>query len=102
MTDNLREIERWEQLRTRAMDRGFIMNVDRHKIRMAPSVLKLLQGTMRQELHFLSLEQAESWMDGYEWMLQHAESLGFNLKAAEKVAYDAWDQNRILRSLSSD
>ena len=102
MTDSLGEIERWEQLRIRAMDRGFVMNVDRHKIRMGPSVLKVLDHSKRVSVSFLSLEQAESWMDGYEWMLQHSESLGFNLKAAEQAAYEAWDQSRILRSLSSD
>jgi hypothetical protein len=48
------------------------------------------------------LEEAESWLDGYDWMLAHATGMGFDLKAAEKDAYDQWDQHRILRTLSSD
>ena len=84
------------------MDRGFIMNVDRHKISMGPSVLKVLDTSKRREQTFLSVEEAQSWLDGYDWMLAHATSLGFDLKAAEKIAYEDWDRNRILRVLSSD
>ena len=102
MTDKLSELERWEKLRNRAMDRGFIMNVDRHKITMAPSVLKVLDHSKRGAVSFLSLEEVESWLDGYDWMLAHATGMGFDLKAAEKDAYDQWDQHRILRVLSSD
>jgi len=102
MTDKFRELERWEQLQHRAMDRGFVMNVDRHKIKMTPSLLKVLEGNRRAETHFLSMEEAESWLDGYDWMLEHATSMGFDLKSAEKTAYDDWDQRRILRVLSSD
>ena len=102
MTDKFRELERWEQLQHRAMDRGFIMNVDRHKLWMTPSLLKVLDSAKRQETHFLSLEEAESWLDGYDWMLAHATGMGFDLKTAEKTAYEQWDQQRILRVLSSD
>jgi hypothetical protein len=102
MTDRFTELERWEQLRSKAMDRGFVMNVDRHKIRMTPSMLKVIEGNRRAETHFLSLEEAESWLDGYDWMLEHVTSMGFDLKAAEKAAFDDWDQRRILKVLSSD
>jgi len=102
MTDKFRELERWEQLQHRAMDRGMVMSVDRHKIKMTPSVLKVLDSAKRQETHFLSLEEAESWFDGYDWMLAHATDMGFDLKAAEKNAYTQWDQQRILRVLSTD
>jgi hypothetical protein len=102
MTDKLSELERWEKLRNRAMDRGFIMNVDRHKITMAPSVLKVLDHSKRREQTFLSIEEAQSWLDGYDWMLSHATGLGFDLKAAERTAYEHWDQSRILKVLSSD
>ena len=102
MTDQFRELERWEQLQHRAMDRGFVMSVDRHKIKMTPSFLKVLEGDRRAETHFHSMEEAESWLDGYDWMLAHAASMGFDLKSAEKTAYDEWDQRRILRILSID
>ena len=102
MTDRFTELERFDKLRNRAMDRGFVMNVDRHKIKMTPSLLKVLDSARRSEQHFLSLEEAESWLDGYDWMLEHATSMGFDLKAAEKDAYTQWDQQRILRVLSSD
>ena len=102
MTDKFRELERWEQLQHRAMDRGFIMNVDRHKLTITPSALKVLDHSKRGSVSFLSLEEAESWLDGYDWMLAHASSMGFDLKSAEKAAYDQWDQQRILRVLSID
>jgi hypothetical protein len=102
MTEKFRELERWEQLQHRAMDRGFVMNVDRHKIKMTPSLLKVLEGNRRAETHFLSMEEAESWLDGYDWMLEHATAMGFDLKSAEKTAYEQWDQRRILRTLSAD
>ena len=102
MTDKFRELERFDKLRNRAMDRGFIMNVDRHKLWMNPSVLKVLDHSKRSAVSFLSLEEAESWLDGYDWMLAHASSMGFDLKAAEKAAYDQWDQQRILHVLSID
>ena len=79
-----------------------VMSVDRHKIKMTPSLLKVLDSAKRQETHFLSLEEAESWLDGYDWMLAHATGMGFDLKTAEKTAYEQWDQQRILRVLSSD
>jgi hypothetical protein len=53
-------------------------------------------------MSFLSLEEAEHWLDGYDWMLEHATGMGFDLKAAEKNAYTQWDQQRILRVLSTD
>ena len=102
MTSKFQELERFDQLRNRAMDRGFIMNVDRHKLWMNPSVFKVLDHSKRSAVSFLSLEEAESWLDGYDWMLAHASSMGFDLKTAEKTAYEQWDQQRILRVLSSD
>ena len=48
------------------------------------------------------MEEAESWLDGYDWMLEHATGMGFDLKASEKKAHEEWDQARILRVLSSD
>jgi hypothetical protein len=102
MTDRFTELERFDKLRNRAMDRGFIMNVDRHKLKMIPSLLKVLEGNRRAETHFLSIEEAESWLDGYDWMLAHATDMGFDLKAAEKTAYEEWDQRRIYNVLSKD
>ena len=102
MTEKFRELERWEKLQHRAMDRGMITSVDRHKIKMSPSVLKVLESSRRHEVHFFSMEEAESWLDGYDWMLEHATTMGFDLKAAEKQAYEDWDQQRILRTLSHD
>jgi hypothetical protein len=102
MTEKFRELERWEQLQKRAMDRGFILNVDKHKIILNPSVLKVLDHSKRGPVHFFSMEEADSWLAGYDWMLEHATGMGFDLKTAEKNAYDQWDQHRILRVLSSD
>lgn len=102
MTEKFRELERWAKLQHRAIDRGMVTSVDRHKIKMSPGVLKVLESSKRHEIHFLSLEEAESWLDGYDWMLEHATNLGWDLKAAEKDAYTQWDQQRILRVLSSD
>ena len=102
MTEKFRELERWEQLQHRAMDRGFVMSVDRHKIKMTPSLLKVLDGNRRAETHFLSMEEAESWLDGYDWMLAHATAMGFDLKAAEKQSYDDWDQRRIYNALTKE
>ena len=102
MTDKFRELERFDKLRNRAMDRGFIMNVDRHKLWMNPSVLKVLDHSKRSAVSFLSLEEAESWLDGYDWMLAHATGMGFDLTTAEKDAYTQWDQQRILRVLSTE
>jgi len=100
--EKFKELERWEALQKRASDRGFIMNVDRHKLWMNPTALKVLDHSKRSGTNFLSLEEAESWLDGYDWLLEHTTNLGFNLKAAEKDAYALWDQHRILRTLSSD
>jgi hypothetical protein len=102
MTSKFQELERWEKLRDRAMGRGFMANVDRHKLTITPSALKVLDHSKRGLMSFLSLEEAESWLDGYDWMLAHASSMGFDLKAAEKAAYDQWDQQRILRVLSTE
>ena len=102
MTDKFRELERFDKLRNRAMDRGFIINVDRHKVWMNPSVLKVLDHSKRGAVSFLSLEEAESWLDGYDWMLEHAANLGFDLKAAERTAYEIWDQQRIYNTLSKE
>jgi len=102
MDSKLDYLERWERLRSRAQERGFVMNVDRHKIKMTPSITKVIQGPRRQEMQFLGIEEAEHWFDGYDWMLAHAANLGFELKAAERAAMEKYDQDRILRSLSSD
>ena len=102
MTDKFRELERFDKLRNRAMDRGFIMNVDRHKLWMNPSVLKVLDHSKRGAVSFLRLEEAECWLDGYDWMLAHATGMGFDLTTAEKDAYTQWDQQRILRVLSTE
>jgi hypothetical protein len=102
MTERFIELERFDKLCNRAMDRGFVMNVDRHKLKMTPSLLKVLEGNRRAETHFLSIEEAESWLDGYDWMLAHATAMGFDIKTAEKQSYDDWDQRRIMRVLSSD
>jgi gentisate 1,2-dioxygenase len=100
--EKFKELERWEQLQSRAINRGMVTSVDRHKIKMTPGILKVLESSKRHEIHFLSLEEAESWLDGYDWMLEHATNLGWDLKAAERTAYELWDQQRILRTLSSD
>ena len=102
MTDKFRELERYDKLRNRAMDRGFIVNVDRHKLTITPTALKVLDHSKRSSMSFLSLEEAEHWLDGYDWMLEHATGMGFDLKAAEKNAYTQWDQQRILRVLSTE
>ena len=102
MTDKFRELERFDKLRNRAMDRGFIMNVDRHKLWMNPSVLKVLDHSKRGSVTFLSLEEAEHWLDGYDWMLKHATNLGWDIKAAEKAAYEHWDRQRIYNTLSKE
>jgi len=56
----------------------------------------------RSAVTFGSLEDAESWLDGYDYMAQHAQNLGFDVKAAERAALDAWDQKRIETVLSRD
>ena len=102
MTDRFKELERWSTLQSRAMDRGFVTKVDRHKLTLYPSFIKVIEGPRRAEIHFSSLEEAESWLDGYEWLLEHVQDLGLDLKAAEKMAYERWDQRRIMDSLSRD
>ena len=102
MDDGLDYLERWERLRSRALDRVFVVSVDSHKIKMILSIMKILDYNKRKEMHFLSVKETESWLDSYDWMLEHATNMGFDLKAAEKTAYEQWDQRRILRTLSSD
>ena len=102
MTSKFQELERWEKLRDRAMDRGFMANVDRHKLTITPSALKVLDHSKRGSMSFLSLEEAESWLDGYDWMLKHATNLGWDIKAAEKAAYEHWDRQRIYNTLSKE
>jgi hypothetical protein len=102
MTDKFKELERFDKLRSRAMDRGFIVNVDRHKLTITPTVLKVLDHSKRSSMSFLSLEEAEGWLDGYMWMADYAKQLGWDQREAEKITREELDRQRIYNVLSKE
>jgi hypothetical protein len=100
--DPFDELVRWEALQAAALERGFMLNVDRHKLTLSPMMIKVIDHEKRGTMNFASMEAVGAWLNGYDWMLAHASSMGFDLKAAERAAYEQWDQQRILRVLSTE
>ena len=100
--DRFNELVRWEELQAAAIERGFILNVDRHKLTLSPMMIKVIDHEKRGTMNFASMEEVGAWLNGYDWMLAHATGMGFDLKSAERDAYDEWDQQRILRVLSTE